>query len=163
MRFYRMMRKQAGAVAALFLALAGCQRDPDDPVREEEIVTPTNGASSADLLPDADIEQSLGPLGADPRRPSEERRYVGRWATDPADCADRAWRFTEEELHTPAGSVCRFTQVRPVADGYDIDARCTAEGPEQADRIRIRFAESAGAMLFESDAIADAGLEQCEM
>ena len=45
--------------------------------------------------------------------------------------------------------------------GYDIVAPCTAEGPETDDAIEIRFAESARAMLFESDAIADAGLVYC--
>jgi hypothetical protein len=44
----------------------------------------------------------------------------------------------------------------------DIAARCTAEGPEQEDEIRIRFAESAGGMLIESERIADEGLIPCD-
>ena len=49
-----------------------------------------------------------------------------------------------------------------VLGGFDIAAACTAEGPRTDDRLEIRFAESAGAMLFESNVIADAGLIRCE-
>lgn len=89
-------------------------------------------------------------------------RFVGNWAAEERLCADKAWVFTANMLRTPAGSVCRFANVRSVPGGYDIAARCTAEGPPVDDRIEIRFAESAGAMLFESRAIADAGLIRCE-
>lgn len=76
-------------------------------------------------------------------------------------CTDKAWRFTATSLRTPAGSACTFGQVTPVGGGYDIAATCTAEGPAVADTLKIRFAESAKAMLFESDSIADAGLIYC--
>ena len=52
--------------------------------------------------------------------------------------------------------------LRSVHGGFDIAARCTAEGPPTDDTLEIRFAESAGAMLFESSVIADAGLIRCE-
>lgn len=77
-------------------------------------------------------------------------------------CPDKAWVFTATSLETPAGSVCRFSNVRSVPGGFDVAARCTAEGPPTDDRLEIRFAESAGAMLFESNVIADAGLIRCE-
>ena len=88
-------------------------------------------------------------------------RFVGRWATDAESCATRAWTFTARALRTPAGSACTFTGVRAVPGGYDISARCTAEAPPADDLLQIRFAESAGAMLFESTSIADAGLVRC--
>lgn len=88
-------------------------------------------------------------------------RFVGRWAVDEQSCAARAWVFTRESLRTPAHSVCRFNDVRTVPGGYDIAARCTAEGPPTDDTLEIRFAESARAMLFESRLIADAGLIKC--
>ena len=107
--------------------------------------------------PNADVNASLEVVaGLEPRA-----RYFGRWAVAEEFCRDSTWRFTERELTTPAGSVCRFTDVREVPGGYDIAARCTAEAPEQDDRIRLRFPESAGGMLFESDVIADAGLVRC--
>jgi hypothetical protein len=64
-------------------------------------------------------------------------------------------------LRTPAGSVCAFSEVKAVPGGYDIAATCTAEGPPAKDMLKIRFAESARAMLFESRSIADAGLIAC--
>lgn len=88
-------------------------------------------------------------------------RFVGRWATDAGNCSTRAWRFTADRLMTPAGSVCRFRQVSEVPGGYDIAARCTAEGPPMNDTLELRFAESAKALLFESKSIADAGLVRC--
>jgi hypothetical protein len=108
--------------------------------------------------PDADINASLEEVAGLEAPP----RFVGRWAAEERLCADTAWRFTAGELRTPAGSICRFTEVREVPGGYDIAARCTAEAPERDDVLRLRFPESAGGMLFESDSIADAGLVRCE-
>ena len=88
-------------------------------------------------------------------------RYLGSWAAGEEFCSDAAWRFAERDLTTPAGSVCRFTEVRDVPGGYDVAARCTAEAPERDDLLRLRFPELAGGMLFEADSIADAGLVRC--
>lgn len=88
-------------------------------------------------------------------------RFIGRWATDERNCRNLAWRFTATSLRTPAGSVCNFRRVTEVPDGYDVAARCTAEGPPVGDTLKLRFAESARALLFESNSIADAGLVRC--
>jgi len=96
-----------------------------------------------------------------PRSVAMAFRFVGRWATDVQRCAS-PWRFTATSLKTPAGSVCSFSKVTEVPGGYDIAASCTAEGPPTDDRLRLRFAESAGALLFESSTIADAGLVRCQ-
>lgn len=98
-----------------------------------------------------------------PREPAARPpfRFAGRWATERKACPTTAWHFTETSLRTPAGSVCDFTHVAETGAGYDIDARCTAEGSQGRDVLRIRFAESAKAMMFESDIIADAGLVSC--
>ncbi len=88
-------------------------------------------------------------------------RFVGKWAADQKSCESAAWQFTESSLTTPAGSSCSFNRVSEVPGGYDVDATCTAEGPPAADMLKIRFAESAKAMLFESKSIADAGLVFC--
>ena len=92
---------------------------------------------------------------------SRPLRFVGSWATSEANCRDKAWLFTATGLDTPAGSQCRFTNIEKVPGGYDIAARCTAEAPPVDDRITLRFAESARAMLFQSRSIADAGLIYC--
>lgn len=88
-------------------------------------------------------------------------RFVGRWATQARNCRTLAWRFTATSLSTPAGSQCTFIKIAEVPGGYDIAARCTAEGPPANDTLKLRFAESAKALLFESEVIADAGLERC--
>lgn len=142
---------------ASLLAVAACRPAPEAPPAEGEAMTP---AARPDL-PDADLNASLGELGAPPDFPVEaEPAFVGAWATDEAGCASRAWRFTAQGLNTPAGSVCRFVETRKTPQGYEIDAQCTAEGPEQADRIRLEL-EEAGSMRFESEAVADATLTSC--
>jgi hypothetical protein len=152
------MKQAIYSLAAL--ALFACRPEP----AQEEVVETGNFAEQVrPQLPDADINASLESIvgdgnGADPAAP----RFVGLWAADQRLCARTAWRFSEEELSTPAGAVCRFTDVRAVPGGYDIAARCTAEAPERDDRLRLRFPESARGMLFESDSIADAGLVRCE-
>lgn len=88
-------------------------------------------------------------------------RFVGRWASEERHCASRAWVFTASSLKTPAGSVCSFSRVTEAPGGFDIAASCTAEGPPRDDTLKLRFAESAKALLFESDVIADAGLVRC--
>ena len=96
-----------------------------------------------------------------PEQAAADYRFVGRWAANIANCSGKAWRFTATSLDTPAGSQCKFRKVSEVPGGYDIAARCTAEGPPTDDTLELRFAESAKALLFESDVIADAGLVRC--
>lgn len=149
-----------GNVALLVGALSGlaaCQAEPEG----ELLPDPGNNQSLPADLPDADINASLGEFGAAPPLPDALPRFVGRWATDEKNCETLAWSFTADGLETPAGSVCRFRDVREVPGGYDIDASCTAESPEQDDLIELRFAQSARGMLFESRSIADAGLIRC--
>jgi hypothetical protein len=92
---------------------------------------------------------------------SASHRFTGRWASEESDCAHRAWIFTVSSLKTPAGSVCSFSKVSEVPGGYDIAASCAAEGPPRGDTLKLRFAQSARALLFESEIIADAGLMRC--
>jgi len=148
--------------ALAVLALAACQREPAPVAPAANETAAGANEAAGEPLPDADINASLGALGADPAPPAAEPpRFVGRWAAERAMCADAAWRFTATGLETPAGSVCRFDAVRAVPGGYDIAARCAAEAPERDDEIRLRFPASAGGMTFESDSVADAGLVRC--
>ena len=153
--------KRVVLASLIVLSLAACRREP-----EQSAVEPVNAAdeaaNAAGDLPEPDINASLEKIGA--MHPDEaDYRFAGRWAADERLCENEAaWRFTNSELRTPGGSVCRFTDVREVAGGYDIAARCTAEGDERDERLRIRFAESAGGgMLFESETMSDSGLIRC--
>ena len=96
-----------------------------------------------------------------PKQSAASYRFVGRWAAKAGNCSSQAWRFTATSLNTPAGSQCTFRKVTEVPGGYDIAARCTAEAPPVNDTLKLRFAESARALLFESNSIADAGLVRC--
>lgn len=158
------------AVLTLAALAAACRPAPDTGAVE-------NRADAGDVAnaPEADINESLGldllagsenhmaaPQGYGGIPPDDRAlRFVGRWAAEEPLCRTQAWRFTADGLETPGASVCRFGDITPVEGGYDIAARCSAEAPERADTIRLRFAESAHAMLFESDVIADTGLVYC--
>ena len=140
----------------LSLTLLACEPPPTRqaaPEADENAAAPSG--------PDADINASLEPIASAPSHTGQPPRFVGLWAAETRLCGSAAWRFSETELHTPAGSACRFSDVREVPGGYDIAARCTAEAPERDDVLKLRFAESAGALLFESESIADAGLVRC--
>ncbi len=93
--------------------------------------------------------------------PGPSPRFIGNWAADQKSCGSRAWQFAATTLRTPAGSSCSFTKVTEVPGGYDVQATCTAEGPAAEDVLKIRFAESAKAMLLESRTITDTGLVFC--
>lgn len=152
-------------ILALTLALAACRPAPHEAAPADDRIA--SGDRAEDPGPPPDLNASVAfdqlegldnhlppPLGGTPR-------FVGRWAAEEALCARAAWRFTGERLRTPAGAVCRFESVAEVPGGYSIGARCTAEGPEREDRLEIRFAESANAMLFDSQSVAAAGLVRC--
>ena len=154
--------KRTWVAACIVLSLAACRREPSQEAPVDLPDGTGNAANEAgEPLPEPDINASLQAIGA--LHPDEaEYRFVGRWAADQRLCENEAWRFTDSELRTPTGSVCRFTDIRAVDGGYDIAAHCTAEGPEMEDQLRIRFAESAGAMLFESEHVAEEGLIPCD-
>ena len=148
------------------LALAACRPAADEAALPANEAAPS--APAANPGPAADVDASVGldqlatidnhlppPLGEGPPR------FVGRWAAEEELCGRAPWRFTADGLRTPAGALCRFVAVEPVPGGYSIAARCTAQGPERADRLEIRFAESARAMLFDSQSVAAAGLVRC--
>ncbi|HEX2803308.1 MAG TPA: hypothetical protein VHN55_04915 [Sphingomicrobium sp.] len=143
--------------AAALVALAGCDNsvptgnEPNGPIITVE--PDDNGA--ADGAPaDAAGAGELPAAGPIPR-------FVGKWAADEKSCQSLAWQFTATTLRTPAGSSCSFNRISEVPGGYDVDATCTAEGPPTDDVLEIRFAESAKAMLFESETVADSGLVFC--
>lgn len=158
----------AGMLTAL--TLAGCRQAPETAAIENGSVNividdapeaDVNASLALDLLAGAEnhmaAPEGFGGLPPDDRA----LRFVGRWAAQVGLCPTQAWVFTPERLTTPAGSVCTFGDITPVEGGYDIAARCTAEGPARGDRIQLRFAESARAMLFDAESVAGSGLVYC--
>ena len=97
------MRATLPILLLLPLLACGFAADQDAPPE------PDNSANAAaESLPQADLNASLEQV-SELEQPS---RFVGNWAVGQDFCRDRTWDFTERELRTPAGSVCRFTEVR---------------------------------------------------
>jgi hypothetical protein len=149
---------RAALVVALVAALTACDdivpsgQEPSGPIRTAEPA----GDNAANTAEDTSLVQA-----GDLPRQTEGLRFIGKWAANQQSCETAAWQFTETTLRTPAGSVCSFNRVTEVPGGYDVRATCTAEGPPTSDTLQVRFAESAKAMLFESETIADTGLVFC--
>lgn len=149
------------AILLLVLVLAACS--PNAPERNVMDVdgqeTPTTSASPAPLSPPAfNTAETATPSPT----PTAAPRYVGRWAANEKLCKDGAWEFAEMDLSTAGEVHCDFHRVREAPGGYDIDATCTAEGTRTPDTIKLRFAESAGAMLVESKTFSPVGLIPCK-
>ena len=88
-------------------------------------------------------------------------RFVGKWATSEANCTSKPWTFTEKAVTASDGPNCSFNKVTNVPGGYDVAAQCPDKQPVHTDLIKLRFAESARAMLVESNAIEPKGLIYC--
>jgi hypothetical protein len=152
------------SVACAALALSACNKGP---ATEEQSASAGSEPGGPVATGRADANNSV--TGGEAKAveagelppPGPMPRFVGKWAADQKSCDSAAWQFTSTTLRTPAGSSCQFGQISEVPGGYDIQATCTAEAPPKADTLKIRFAESAKAMLFDSKTIAGKGLVFC--
>ena len=88
--------------------------------------------------------------------------FVGRWASEEANCREAPWVITAEELQTPGEVTCRFQRVKRTERGADVEAACYAEGPPEQWTLRFGYAQSARALLIENAPFADIGLVRCE-
>jgi len=123
-------------------------------------VATNNVNETSDSTAATNAAESGNTLGSLP--PTEAAlRFVGLWATDKASCASRGWRFTSDALTVPDGPHCSFYKVTKMPGGYDLAGRCPSKKPVELDLIKLRFAESARAMLVESNAIKPTGLIYC--
>jgi hypothetical protein len=146
-------------------ALAACSPATESDVLDNGIVQSQAGnevAPGAAMPPDPAAIENQQPFNAEAAAPEgAAARYVGRWAANEKLCKDGAWRFEERHLATAGEVSCDFNRVTQVASGYDIQAQCLAEGNRSEELIKIRFAESAGAMLVESKTFSPVGLIPC--
>jgi hypothetical protein len=144
-----MVVRAAPLMAVLMLCACGrggahapAQKPPPPPDSQPSPTTVRPGAS----LPPADAAA----------------RYVGLWAADVKACADPPWRFEPRRLTTKGEVSCAFDEVHRAPGGYDIAATCTAEAPPKAYTLKLRFAESAKAMLVDGGPFAEpVGLVWC--
>ena len=153
------------------LALAACSRQPANETTADGMTpaandvapptAPASPAATATPTPPSTSHPDSGEPGKLPPVGGAAPRYVGRWAASEGLCASGAWRFHATHLETAGEVSCRYDRVDTVPGGYDLHATCTAEAPPAADLIKLRFAESAQAMLVESKTFKSTGLIYC--
>ena len=157
------MRK--AAVIAIVL-LAGCgqnsHRSANESSAAENAPAVSANATANDGAAAANTGSAMSGNEAGALPPADAPlRFVGLWATSRANCTARPWRFTENSLAAADGPHCSIYKVTKAPGGYDLAATCPAKKPDPTDLIRLRFAESARAMLVESNAIQPTGLIYC--
>ena len=154
---------------ALGLALAACGQKPvqseNQASASEKVSAPATSSNSSAAEAGktnsaTNAQVATHPAGVLPSA-NAAVRYAGTWATSPANCKSKPWRFAKDSLHAKDGPQCSFYNVAKVPGGYDVAAQCPTKTPIHTDLIKLRFAESAGAMLVESNAIAPTGLVYC--
>lgn len=131
------------------LALAACDRNPSRQEVSNDAVTvdiagPTTQTAPADASQPAQQSRPT-PIAA------PQTGFAGLWAVDEKSCKSPPWHFTERDLTTKGEVYCSFKQIKPVADGYDIDTVCAAEGDEVAETMRLRLKNAGKAMTVSSD------------
>jgi hypothetical protein len=158
-----------GVAVALAFLLAGCGKS----VPRQENQLSANEKSTAPSENAASTENEIGNNGSEPAQGSMKTklgtlppgnvalRFVGTWAANKAECASKPWRFSADRLTVAGGPNCSLYKVSEVAGGYDLAAQCPEKKPDPTDLIKLRFAESARAMLVESNAISPMGLIYC--
>jgi hypothetical protein len=154
------------------LALAACSRAPESETADETTAPAETSAPAPDETGTPATSAPTAPAESPP--PSQDasaapgklppadlaNRYVGRWAARENLCDTGVWRFEPKRLVTAGEVSCDFDKVAKAPGGYEIAATCLAEGSASQDTIRLRFAESAQAMLVKSK-MWDVGLIYC--
>ena len=153
-----------GAAVALALFLAACAKPSGTSenqlsANEKSIAPTTNVAAASNASMPASSNAGNEP-GALPPADSA-LRFVGVWAKSQPECTSHPWHFTADKLAVAGGPNCSLYKVSKVPGGYDLAAQCPDKKPEPTDLIKLRFAESARAMLVESNVISPMGLIYC--
>jgi len=146
---------------ALALSLAGCGEKPTGKANQAATIASNSSATAAKASNETSNAQGAGNKTGVLPSANADVRYVGTWATSPADCKSKPWHFAKDSLRAKDGPECSFYNVAKVPGGYDVAAQCSTKKPVHTDLIKLRFAESAGAMLVESNAISPTGLVYC--
>jgi len=109
------MRLASLVGVSLLSAVAAC----DGPRRAD-----ASADSTESPAPAADASAAV------PAESSAEVDFVGVWAASPEFCGrNDTWRFTPERLATAGGVSCAIEGAARSAQGWSLQAVCTAEGP----------------------------------
>ncbi|MBY8821298.1 hypothetical protein [Sphingomonas colocasiae] len=134
-------------ITVALLMLAACEPDSSRQAASNDAVTVDIAGPSAQA-PSADAS-------AEKPRPAPiavpQTGFAGLWAVDEKSCKSPPWHFTERDLTTKGEVYCSFKQIKPVADGYDINTVCAAEGDEVAETMRLRLKNAGRTMTVSSD------------
>ena len=142
------------------LLVAACSQGNGSGNGQNVLMTPVISASTATPAPSPapSVATESGRL---PPADGAQPRYIGRWAATKQLCGSGAWRFYATHLKAAGEVSCSYHRVDQVLGGYDLHATCTAEAPAAPDLIKLRFAESAQAMLVDSRTLKSIGLIYC--
>jgi hypothetical protein len=152
--------RRAAVSLALLLAACGQRSAPPEANQAAANSSVAEPADNGAAALNASGNEGAGDLGSLPPA-NAALRFVGQWATSKSNCASKPWRFTATELTVADGPNCHFYKVSKSPGGYDLAAQCPTKKPVPTDLIKLRFAESARAMLVESNAIPPTGLIYC--
>ena len=153
--------RRAVATAAV-LVLAACNRAAQPP--ENQATATEKTAAEANASGGVAETTAANEAGTSSRAlppANAGLRFVGTWAATKQECTSKPWRFTADAVKVERGPQCSFYKVSTAPGGYNIAATCPSKTPVHSDLIRLRFAESAQAMLVESNAIPPTGLVYC--
>ncbi len=142
---------------AVVLIISGCNQKAEQPAANHLAATENATSTAKVRSPPA----SLSSLSQALPKADASLQFIGTWAKDKASCASKTWRFTRGKLSEPDGSRCSIYDLRKVPGGYDLAVQCPAKKPDPTDLVKLRFAQSAEAMLVESNAIEPMGLIYC--
>jgi len=98
------------------------------------------GERPAGQVSEAAPAASAAPPTAAPAPTPAQPSYVGRWAVSLAACQTGGWEFRKDSVGTAGEVSCEFRKVTPKADGYAIDAQCTAQAPPELKSFTLTFA-----------------------
>ena len=144
----------------LVLLLAGCEKS-GQPSENQPSANEKSTASSPSPAPAPSSSAKENAREKDLPPAEAGLRFVGTWAKSRSECATNPWHFTADKVVVAGGPSCSLYKVSKVPGGYDLAAQCPEKKPDPTDLIKLRFAESARAMLVESNAIAPMGLIYC--
>jgi len=95
-----------------------------------------------------------------PTPPPAAAFYAGEWAHTAADCPVRAWSIHPNALQAPDGA-CDFRSIKPVQEGFAVEADCRWAGKTAHASMRFSYAQSAKALLISGTPAGDVGLVAC--
>ena len=113
-----------------FVLLAAACGPSDEPAESPAAAAPEPAPAAAPVRVPAPV-----PVG-----PSA---FVGRWAAQPTLCEAGAWVFAADRLETAGEVACNFSKVERTAAGWKINARCTAQAPEQDAELTLTLTDPA--------------------